>query len=312
MPVGPCRETHAVVRSCGLPGRLETARGRARGGVTSVEMHGAPARAGAGMGAPVVRTVTVTRYVTPLREGGSLPAIVEADDLGTYVLKFRGAGQGPKVLIAELVAGEIGRVLGLPVPEIVFAELDPVLGRSEPDPEIKALIDASAGLNLALDFLPGSFAYDPAVAPPPDAELASAIVWFDALISNVDRTVRNTNMLLWHRRLWLIDNGASLYVHYAWGNYVERARRPFPQIRDHVLLPFAAALAEVDARLGALLTPRAVGAVVDLIPDAWLEEDAAFAGPAEHRAAYATYLVERLRAPRTFVDEAIRARAQLV
>src|SRR5579884_1051024 len=163
---------------------------------------------------PEFRTVTVTRYVTPLREGGSLPAAVEADDLGTYVLKFRGAGQGPKVLIAELLAGEIARVLGLPLPEIVFVELDPVLGRSEPDSEIRALITASAGLNLAIDYLPGSFAYDPITCPPPDAGLASAIVWFDAFITNVDRTIRNTNMLVWHRSLWLIDNGAGFYFQY--------------------------------------------------------------------------------------------------
>ena len=174
---------------------------------------------------PDVRTVEVTRYVTPLREGGSLPAIVEGDDLGTYVLKFRGAGQGPKVLIAELLTGEIARALGLPMPEIVFADLDPVLGRSEPDPEIQDLITASGGLNLAMDYLPGSFGFDPAVGPLPDAELASAIVWFDAYISNVDRTLRNTNILVWHRKLWLIDNGAALYFHYGGPDYRARARR---------------------------------------------------------------------------------------
>src|SRR5919199_6850162 len=163
-----------------------------------------------------VRTVTATRYVTPLREGGSLPAIVEADDLGTYVLKFHGAGQGPKVLIAELVAGEIARALGLPMPEIVFVELDPVLGRSEPDFEIKELIEKSAGLNLALDYLPGSIAFDPLITPPPDSDLASAIVWFDAYITNPDRTARNTNMLIWHRKLWLIDNGSAFYFHHSW------------------------------------------------------------------------------------------------
>src|ERR1041384_6848237 len=157
-----------------------------------------------------LRTVRATRYVTPLREGGSLPAIVEGDDLGTYVLKFRGAGQGPKVLIAELLAGEIARALELPMPELVFAELAAELGRSEEDPEIKELIEASVGLNLALDYLPGSFAFAAAASPAPDAELASRIVWFDAFMSNVDRTVRNTNLLVWHRRLWLIDNGASL------------------------------------------------------------------------------------------------------
>src|SRR5256714_1457412 len=187
----------------------------------------AEARTPTGTSEVEVRTVTATRYVTPLREGGSLPAIVEADDLGTYVLKFRGAGQGPKVLIAELLAGEIARAIGLPMPEIVFAELDPVLGRSEPDPEIQDLIAASAGLNLALDYLPGSFAFDPAVGPAPDAALASALVWFDAYVSNVDRTVRNTNLLVWHKRLWLIDNGASLYFHYAGPDYSARAATPF-------------------------------------------------------------------------------------
>src|SRR5205823_5144030 len=167
----------------------------------------------------MLRTLTATRYVTPLREGGSLPAIVEADDDGLYVVKFRGAGQGPRALIAELVAGEIGRALGLPIPEIVFVDLDPALGRNEPDFEIKALLDASAGLNLGLDFLPGSIAYDPAAPPRPDAALASRVVWFDAYVTNVDRTPRNTNMLLWHKRLFLIDHGAALYFHHAWRDW---------------------------------------------------------------------------------------------
>jgi hypothetical protein len=260
---------------------------------------------------PAVRTVTVTRYVTPLREGGSLPAIVEADDLGTYVLKFRGAGQGVKVLIAELLAGEIARALGLPMPEIVFADLDPLLGRSEPDPEIKDLIIASAGLNLALDYLPGSFAFEPAVGPAPDAELASSIVWLDAYLTNVDRTVRNTNLLIWHKRLWLIDHGASLYFHFAGPGYVARAANPFPEIRNHVLLRRANALTEVDRVLSARLTPEVLEAIVALIPDVWLD-DSAFASPEECRAAYATYLSARLRAPRAFVEEADHARAQLL
>src|SRR5579875_2145361 len=204
---------------------------------------------------PDIRTVTVTRYVTPLREGGSLPAVVEAGDLGTYVLKFRGAGQGPRVLIAELIAGQIAHRLGLPMPEIVFAELDPVLARSEPDFEIQALLRASAGLNLALDYLPGSFSYDPAVGPAPAPDLASAVVWFDAYIGNVDRTIRNPNLLLWHRNLWLIDNGASLTFHYSWQDYLTRARQPFPAIRNHVLLPYASALPEIDDLLAARLTP---------------------------------------------------------
>ncbi|HEY7295293.1 MAG TPA: HipA family kinase [Dehalococcoidia bacterium] len=262
--------------------------------------------------APAVRTVTVTRYVTPLREGGSLPAVVEADDLGTYVLKFRGAGQGPKVLIAELLAGEIARALGLPVPEIVFAELDPVLGRSERDPEIKALVEASGGLNLALDYLPGSFGFDPAVPPRPDAALASAIVWFDALISNVDRTPRNPNLLVWHRRLYLIDNGASLFFHYDWPGYLERARRPFTQIREHVLLRFATELDAADTRLGAMLSADLLRRIVAQIPDGWLQADAEFADLAAQRQAYVDYLIERLRAPRAFAQEAIRARDERV
>src|SRR5690349_4033214 len=181
-----------------------------------------------------LRTVTATRYVTPLREGGSLPAVVEADDQGMYVLKFRGAGQGPKVLIAELVAGEIARAAGLLVPEIVLIELDPDLARTEPDAEIQALIRSSAGLNLALDYLPGSVMFDPVVEAP-DAALASAIVWFDAYVANVDRTARNANMLSWHRQLWLIDHGAALYFHHGWdaGTRVDRSQDPFTQIKDH-------------------------------------------------------------------------------
>ncbi len=261
--------------------------------------------------APQVRTVTVTRYVTPLREGGSLPAIVEADDLGTYVLKFRGAGQGAKVLIAELLAGEIARVLGLPMPEVVFAELDPILGRSEGDPEIQELIAASAGLNLALDYLPGSFAFEPAVGPLPDAELASGIVWLDAYITNVDRTPRNTNLLVWHKRLYLIDNGASLYFHFRGPDYAARAGNPFPEIRQHVLLRYASALPEADDLLSARLTPEVIQRIVQLIPDLWLD-DPAFEGPEAQRAAYTAYLRERLQPPRAFVEEAINARAQLV
>ena len=195
-----------------------------------------------------LRTVAATRYVTPLREGGSLPAIVEADDDGLYVLKFRGAGQGPKALVAEVVAGEIGRALGLPVPEIVLVDLDPDLARTEPDPEIQHLIKASAGLNLALDYLPGSVMFDP-VAEQPDAELASSIVWFDAYATNLDRTARNTNMLMWHRRLHLIDHGAALYFHHGGDDYLARSEDPFPMIKDHVLLPLASALREADARL---------------------------------------------------------------
>jgi hypothetical protein len=250
-----------------------------------------------------VRTVRVTRYVTPLREGGSLPAIVEADDDGLYVLKFRGAGQGAKALIAELVSGEIARVLGLSVPELVLAELDADLARTEPDPEIFALIRDSAGLNLALDYLPSSVMFDPVVEHIPD-DLASRVVWFDAYVANVDRTVRNTNMLMWHKRLWLIDHGATLYFHHGEGWTADRGRAadPFRLIKQHVLLRRAGALAGVDAGMAALLTPAVIDRTVALIPDVWLEDGAA------QRDGYRRYLTDRLAAPRAFVEEAIRAR----
>jgi hypothetical protein len=256
-----------------------------------------------------LRTVTATRYVTPLREGGSLPAIVEADDQGMYVLKFRGAGQGPKALIAELVAGGIARALGLPVPEIVFVELDAELARTEPDPEIQDLIKASAGLNLALDYLPGAMTFDPVVEAV-DTELASKIVWFDALVTNVDRTPRNANLLVWHRRLWLIDHGAALYFHHAWDDWLARATAPFALIRDHVLLPQASGLAEFDAALAAKLDERTIDGIVAEIPATWLAGDAPFADHRAHRDAYATWLKRRVEAPRAFVEEAIRARAR--
>jgi hypothetical protein len=253
-----------------------------------------------------LRTVTATRYVTPLREGGSLPAIVEADDEGLYVLKFRGAGQGPKALIAELVAGELARTLGLPVPELVFMQLDPELARTEPDPEIQELIRASGGLNLALDYLPGSVTFDP-LAEQPDAALASRIVWFDAFVINLDRTPRNANMLVWHRQLWLIDHGAALYFHHQWNDFLARSQSPFALIKDHVLLPYAGQLAGVDAAMAECLTPAQIQAAVALIPDSWLTDDPMFSGPAAQRRAYADYFGRRLQAPRAFVEEAIRA-----
>src|SRR4051794_40327324 len=221
-----------------------------------------------------LRTVTATRYVTPLREGGSLPAIIEADDDGLYVIKFRGAGQGQKALIAELVSGEVGRALGLPVPEIVLVELDPILAQTEPDPEIQELIRASAGLNLALDYLPGSVTFDPLFFVP-DELLASRIVWFDAFVTNVDRTPRNTNLLVWHKKLRLIDHGASLYFHHDWNGYRERSTSRFERIKDHVLLPFASRIAEVDQELTALLSPQMISGIVDSIPEEWLS-DASF------------------------------------
>jgi hypothetical protein len=261
-----------------------------------------------------MRTVHATRYVTPLREGGSLPAIVEGDDDGLYVLKFVGAGQGPRALIAELVAGEIGRALGLPVPEIVLATIDADLARTEPDPEIQDLIRASAtradggaAINLALDYLPGAVAFDP-LAFRPDAELASCIVWFDAYLSNLDRTPRNANMLVWHDRLWLIDHGAALYFHHASTDFAGRAAMPFAAIKDHVLLPLAAALGVADRTLSTALTPATIDAIAALVPDDWLADDA-HADPAARRAAYSRYLTRRLEAPRAFAEEAERARS---
>ena len=258
-----------------------------------------------------LRTVAATRYVTPLREGGSLPAIVEADDDGLYVLKFRGAGQGPKALIAELVAGEVGRALGLPVPDIVFVELDAALAGTEPDPEIQDLLKASTGLNLAHDYLPGSVMFDPLVEKIEPA-LASAVVWFDAYVTNVDRTPRNANMLMWHKKLWLIDHGAALYFHHSWTDYMERSQSRFELIKEHVLLPSATELKDVDARLAERLTLEVINNIVALIPDAWLETDSMFKSPSDARQAYAGYLSRRLEAPRLFMEEAERARASLI
>ena len=253
---------------------------------------------------PRLRTVIATRYVTPLREGGSLPALVEADDDGMYVLKFRGAGQGPRVLVAEWIAGELGRLLGLPVPEIVAVEVDPKLGDAEPDEEIHDLIEASTGLNLGLDFLPGSLPFSPAVGPAPDPDLAADIVWFDGLIMNPDRSPQNPNLLVWHGRLWLIDHGAALYVHHTWRDVDAHARRPFERIRDHVLLPFAGSIAAADARLGGVLDEAAIREVVEAVPDAWLARDPVIGGPSAQRAAYVRYLLRRLEGPRPFVEEA--------
>lgn len=256
---------------------------------------------------PSIRRVEATRYVTPLREGGSLPALIEADDDGLYVLKFHGAGQGPKVLVAELLAGEIARALGLPVPEIVLIDLDPVLGRAEADPEIKALIEASAGLNLGLDFLPGSLALDSLAAQKLDRDLCARVVWFDSLVTNVDRTPRNTNMLLWHGEPWLIDHGAALYFHHDWTS--AQPRTPFAAIRKHVLLPRASSVEAAGAGLTGRLPHGLLQEIVDLVPDAWLLEEAA---PADVRRRYIDYLVERLASHTIFEQEADRARQELV
>ena len=259
-----------------------------------------------------MRTVTATRYVTKLREGGSLPGIVEADDDGLYVVKFKGAGQGPRALVAELVAGEIGRHLGLLVPEIVFVEIDPVLGRAEPDAEVHELLDRSPGLNLGLDFLPGALTFVPAVGPAPDPGIAADIVWFDAFVTNVDRTPKNTNLLVWHRRTWLIDHGAALYIQHTWRDAAAHARRPFTQVQDHVLLPFAGSIAEADGRLAPKVTAGLLAAIMDLVPGAWLQEPGPGHGRrdlAAVRRRYVDYLLHRLEAPRPFVEEADRARA---
>ena len=253
-----------------------------------------------------MRTITVDRYVTPLREGGSLPAIVEADDAGLYVLKFVGAGQGAKALVAELVAGEIARALGLAVPEIVLAQLDGEIARTEGDPEIQDLIRASAGLNLALDYLPGALTFDPA-ADAVDADTASRVVWFDAFVSNVDRTARNTNMLMWHRRLWLIDHGAALYFHHAWDGDAGIATRPFAPIKDQVLLPRASTLEAVDGELAARLSEEVLRGILAQVPSPWLGADDAAASL--RRDQYVAYFLARLAAPRRFVEEALRARA---
>ncbi|MCC9138369.1 HipA family kinase [Pontibacter silvestris] len=260
---------------------------------------------------PILRTVNVTRYVTPLREGGSLPAIVEADDEFMYVLKFRGAGQGVKALIAELIGGEIARLLGLRVPEIVFMNLDSAFGRTEPDEEIQDLLRASEGLNLALHYLSGAITFD-ALVTTVDATLASQIVWLDCLLNNVDRTPRNTNMLIWHKELWLIDHGASLYFHHSWHNWVEQAKRPFVQVKDHVLLPQASELDKADAAFRAILNAERISSIVSLIPDEWLLGDSPFESASEHRQAYAQFLETRLANSEIFVKEAQHARKALI
>jgi len=260
----------------------------------------------------MLRTVTASRYVVPLREGGSLPAVVEADDGALYVMKFVGAGQGPKALVAEVIAGEIGRALGLNVPELVVMEMSPLLGRSEPDEEIRDLLRASAGLNLGMRFLPGAFAYNQMLRPPPAPELASAIVWFDAYVTNVDRTDRNVNLLLWQQQVWLIDHGAALYFHHDWATYHERARSPSPFVAQHTLLRFADHLPEIDTAMRAQLDDDRFRQIVDAVPGAWLANESFFTDEAAHRDAYVAYLSERLAHSALFVEEAVRARALLV
>jgi hypothetical protein len=258
--------------------------------------------------------VRATRYVAPLREGGSLPGLMEADDEGTYVVKYRGAGQGPKALVAELVAGEIGRVLGLPVPDAVLVELDPAFARLEMDAEIQHVLRQSEGLDYGLDFLPGSITYDPLVPPAPDPGFAADVVWFDAFVTNVDRTARNANMLEWHGRMWLIDHGAALYFHHDWGrlDVAVRAADPFERIRGHVLLPFAGDLAAADARAHERLTLERLEAITASVPDAWLMEHDGGDEPAAVRRTYLDYLLARLERSESFTREAAHARALLV
>ncbi len=256
----------------------------------------------------MIRRVTATRYVTPLREGGSLPAVVEADDDGLYVAKFRGAGHGEKALVAELIGGEIGRALGLLVPEIVLVDFDARLAAAEPDSEIRELLQRSSGLNVGLDFLPGALGYDPAAgfAPPPD--LCAAVVWFDSFVTNVDRDARNTNMLVWHRRLWLIDHGSALYIHHTWKDAEEHAARPLAAIKSHVLLPAASSILDADDRLASMLTPALFGAILESLPDDWLPAQDGLPDPAAHRAAYMDYLTRRLAVHRSLAEEAERVR----
>jgi hypothetical protein len=252
--------------------------------------------------AHALRRVTATRYVTPLREGGSLPGLVEADDDGLYVVKFRGAGQGPAALVAEVLAGELARALGLPVPDLVLAELDPELPRAEPDQEIQDLLSASAGVNLGVDFLPGALPFTPAAAHAIDAAFAADVVWLDALVTNVDRTPRNPNLLVWHGRTWLIDHGAAFYRQHGDAPLADSARAPFAHIADHVLLAFAEPITAADERLAERAQSAIAGAGA-LVPDAWLGDD-----PAARRADLVAFLQARLEQPRDFVEEAERGR----
>jgi hypothetical protein len=246
------------------------------------------------------RMVTATRYVTPLREGGSLPGLVEADDDGLYIVKFRGAGQGLKALVAELIVAELGLAAGLPIPEPVLVELDAELGRAEPDPEVQQLITSSGGTNFGLDFLPGALEYMPGSG---SAEFAAEVVWFDALMTNVDRTARNPNLITWHGRTWLIDHGAALYQHHAEQPLVERARDPFPLTEQHVLLPEAGSVLAADARLAPTIDENAILSAVRAVPDDWLGSD-----PTGARREYSDYLTLRLRDPRRFAEQAEAAR----
>jgi hypothetical protein len=260
----------------------------------------------------MLRTVAATRYVTPLREGGSKPAIVEADDLGLYVVKFRGAGQGPLALVSEILGGEIGRAFGLRVPELVLVDLDPTLGRTEPDQEIWDQLRASEGMNLGLDYLPGSLMFDAGATQSINPAEASDIVWFEAFITNVDRTARNPNLLWWHRQLYLIDHGAALFFHHDWQDPKQSAQSRFPAIRQHVLLPWASELQAAHERAMAKLNEEVLRAIIDAVPDAWLLPEPGAETPELKRQGYLNYFMERLQHASGFVEEAVRGHAQLV
>ncbi|MFO1540159.1 MAG: HipA family kinase [Chloroflexota bacterium] len=245
---------------------------------------------------PPLRTVRATRYVTPLRQGGSLPGLVEADDDGLYVVKLRGAAQGPRALVAELIAGELGRALGLPVPEIVLVELDPALAPAEPDPWVQRLLAESPGLNLGMDFLPGALTFNPAADRRPDPAFAADVVWFDSLVTNPDRAARNPNLLVWHRRPWLIDHGAALFIHHTWTEPAAHALRPLAALHEHVFLPAAGPIADADARLAPQVTDTLLGTILAAIPGSWLAADSPVGGPDGQRAAYVDYLRARAAA----------------
>jgi len=254
-----------------------------------------------------LRTVNVTRYITPLREGGSLPALAEADDDFKYVLKFKGAGHGVKALIAELIGGQIAKALKLQLPELVFANLDEAFGRTEGDEEIQDLLQGSQGLNMALHFLSGAITFDPVVTTV-DAKQASQIVWLDSYITNVDRTFKNTNMLIWHKELWLIDHGACLYFHHSWNNWEQHAKSPFALIKDHVLLPQASLLKEVDAEFKTFLTMEILEEIVNTIPLEWLQWEDTDESPETLRNVYLQFLQTRLNHSEIFVNQAQNAR----
>jgi HipA-like protein len=249
-----------------------------------------------------LRTVRATKYVTPFREGGSLPGLVEADDDGLYVVKFHGAAQGPRALVAEVLAGELARALGLPVPELVLVDIDPALGGLDGDPWVGELLERSPGRNVGVDFLPGSLTFNPRADGRPDPELAADVVWFDALVTNTDRSPRNPNILAWHRRLYLIDHGASLFIHHTWRDPIEHARRPLDTIADHVMLPFAASLDAAHARLAPLVTEPLLRAIAGLVPGEWLLPQPIAGDSATQRDAYVAYLLERVATPAALVD----------